>query len=484
MKTARQALSAAVLTLLGLATPAAAGDTTYTYTYVDLGTLGGPGSAAFGLNDARQVVGWAHISGCSVDGAPCYRAFLWDDGSMTDLGLLAGDEGSFARAINNNGIIVGTSERDVVAASGVYHGFSHDGVTMTPLPTLGLDQSFAHDINDAGQIAGHTQDPSVVRDRAVIWESGGITNVGDTDGHSYNRGYGISEAGVLVGFAWNLFEPNDSILYAGGSWLTIGGTDGPFQNSEASDVNDSGVAVGLQAFPSGNWHAAVWTQVPPGTIDAGVLPGFNYGELYDVNEAGLAVGRSYMGTAPDVSHAVLWDGSQLLDLADLVADEGNAVLWEAREINENGDIAGTAVVGNDFRAFLLVASEASPWTDLGLGLAGTHGVPGLLGTGTLEANDPISIQLGAARENATANLVVGWNRLDLPFYCGTLVPAFASPDGLFVTLFTNGAGEISINDTWPSGVPSGFTIYMQYWIDDPAAPCGLSASNAISGTAP
>jgi hypothetical protein len=191
-----------------------------------------------------------------------------------------------------------------------------------------------------------------------------------------------------------------------------------------------------------------------------------------------------MGTIPEVSRAVLWNGSELLDLASLLPGEGDVVLWEAREINENGDIAGTAVVDNNLRAFLLVAEEQSPWADLGQGLAGTHGEPGLLGTGTLAANDPISIQLGAARENAVANLVVGWSQIDLPFYCGTLVPAFSSPNGLFVTLFTNGAGEISINDTWPSGVPSGFTIYLQYWIDDPAAPCGLAASNAISGTAP
>ena len=38
---------------------------------------------------SRQVVGWSTIPGCVTgNGAPCRRAFLWDNGVMTDLGLL------------------------------------------------------------------------------------------------------------------------------------------------------------------------------------------------------------------------------------------------------------------------------------------------------------------------------------------------------------------------------------------------------------
>ena len=52
------------------------------------------------------------------------------------------------------------------------------------------------------------------------------TNIGDTESHSYNRAQGLSDSGAVVGFAWNLFQPNDSIAYDGG-WKTIGGIDGP-----------------------------------------------------------------------------------------------------------------------------------------------------------------------------------------------------------------------------------------------------------------
>jgi hypothetical protein len=125
-----------------------------------------------------------------------------------------------------------------------------------------------------------------------------------------------------------------------------------------------------------------------------------------------------------------------------------------------------------------------PWEDLGSSLDGVYGAPQLVGTGTLEDGDPITINLTNAREVSTAYLVVGFQTLNLPLYCGTLVPDYASPNGLFVTLATNGVGELPIANTWPSGVPSGFELILQYWINDPASLCGLSASNAIKGTTP
>ncbi|MFT7463548.1 MAG: putative HAF family extracellular repeat protein [Pseudohongiellaceae bacterium] len=470
-------LATAAFALLLVASPAQAGDASYSYSQI--GTFGGPSSAAFGLNDLGQVVGWANIPACFVNGHPCRHAFLWDDGVMTDLGVLPGDEESVGRAINNSGVVAGTSEFNVNQGSGTYHAAVFGNGAPVALPDLGLGQSWVQDINEAGQMVGFSGDPVVDRDRAVVWQGGTISNVGDTESHAYNRAEGISETGELVGFAWNLFQPNDSIRFDG-SWSVIGGVDGPFQNSEAKDVNSAGVVVGFQAFPSGNWHAAVWTPGSPGAKDLGSLPGLEVSELFDVNEAGWAVGRAYGATDPNNSRAVLYNGVELLDLNDFMPAGFDGVLIEAQEINENGDIAGSAVVGGALRGFLLTANE-NPWTDLGSGLAGVNGVPVLEGTGSLAGGTAVSLDVSNGAPSANSWFVAGFTRIDAPFKQGILVPAL---DLLVGPLPLDGSGSVALPFTWPNGAPSGVSLFVQGWIVDGAGPAGWAASNGIEGVTP
>ena len=54
----------------------------------------------------------------------------------------------------------------------------------------------------------------------------------------------------------------------------------------------------------------------------------------------------------------------------------------------------------------------------------------------------------------------------------------------FTFLFTNLFGSIAINDTWPTGVPGGLELYIQYWIEDVDGPLGFAASNAVKATTP
>src|SRR2546422_786419 len=132
--------SAVIALVLLLAAAMATLPTASANVQVQVRTLGAlPGdstSLAHGINDAGQVVGqsgWLH-------------AFLWDNGTMTNLGNLGGPL-SAATGINNAGQVVGTSE----TPSGWSHAFLWQNGTMIDLGTLGGGQTGAVHLNVPGQ---------------------------------------------------------------------------------------------------------------------------------------------------------------------------------------------------------------------------------------------------------------------------------------------------------------------------------------------
>jgi hypothetical protein len=70
--------------------------------------------------------------------------------------------------------------------------------------------------------------------------------------------------------------------------------------------------------------------------------------------------------------------------------------------------------------------------------------------------------------------------VNAPFKGGVLVP---SPELLLTGLPLSG-GALSLQGLWPVGIPSGFTLWLQFWTADGGAPKGFSASHALSATAP
>ena len=121
----------------------------------DLGTFGGVESEPTGLNDADQVIGEAWLPE-----VPDLRvhAFLWDKGSMRDLGTLPGGNYSCPYALNNKGQVVGVSNfnggnvgnRPVLWE----HGQIKDLTQFIPSGTRWCNMSGATGINDRGQIVG------------------------------------------------------------------------------------------------------------------------------------------------------------------------------------------------------------------------------------------------------------------------------------------------------------------------------------------
>src|SRR2546427_12277335 len=144
-------------------------------TMIDLGTLGYDESSAYGINDAGNAVGSSKVSS---DGR--YHAAVWttphpDSGPVLDLGTLPGMMWSEASAINDHGQIVGQSGNDTAQRL-----FLWDNGTMTDLGSLGgaagrYSGVAASDINDAGQVVGTSGNVSNAA-RTFHRESGTVTN--------------------------------------------------------------------------------------------------------------------------------------------------------------------------------------------------------------------------------------------------------------------------------------------------------------------
>jgi len=123
---------------------------------------------------------------------------------------------------------------------------------------------------------------------------------------------------------------------------------------------------------------------------------------------------------------------------------------------------------------------ASPWMDLGNGLAGFHGIPELHACGYLQPGYPVTVELSGAITTPVMSLVIGLSALNAPLKGGVLVPALDAVIGIP----SNVPGGFEFTVAWPPGVPPGTNIYLQVWLPDGAAPANFAASNAIKGTTP
>lgn len=304
------------------------------YEIIDLGTLGGNISRAYGINDSSQVVGLSQTSN-NVN-----RAFLWDNGTMTNLGTLGGNN-IVAFSINNLTQIVGR----VDFSNGDKRGFLWDSGVMIDLGNLGGNWTDARWINDSTQIVGGSA-LSNNTGRAYLWQNGNMIDLGTLGGQS--QANSINNLAQVVGF-YEAGAGTKAFLWQNGLMTDLGTLGGTI--TAANGINVLTQIVGVSSIPSGSPRAFLWEN---GTMqDLGTLTGTG-STAYAINDSSQIVG--YYTLASGGGRACLWDKGAAFDLNTLIPSNSGWILEGARDINNKGEIVGSGSHNGQTRGFILKPS--------------------------------------------------------------------------------------------------------------------------------
>jgi len=369
------------------------------YVVIDLGTLpGGTFSQATFVNNHGVVTGFS----TAADGAS--HAFLWSKGSITDIsspGL--GGPNSAAFGVNEKGQVAGQTENSTIDPNNEnFCGYAtglkclpflwQEGI-MTLLPTLGGFNGTVGQINRRGEVAGvvetSTRDlacpttpaangtgPQILDFEAVIWgpKPGEIRQLSPLPGDSVGMALWINDQGQAVGASGscaNTVLPPFAVGLHAILWQkdgspedlgNLGGTVNPDSliGNIAFAINNRGHVVGTSALPGNQTiHAFLWTQ-KTGMRDLGTLPGDDNSAGLGINDRGDVVGGSIQGSVLTGSaRAFLWRDGKIRDLNSLAPKSSPLFLLTAFAINDAGEIAGFGVQTStgDLHGFLAMPCD-------------------------------------------------------------------------------------------------------------------------------
>jgi probable HAF family extracellular repeat protein len=369
-------LSGLALALLWIGTPAAQAQEPAAPAYIvyDTGTLGGTFAFGAGVND----LGW--VSGASTNATGAVHATLAAPGTLIDLGTLGGMNSAVEWPIkNNHGLVVGISESATPDPNGETFSCDPDfiptnGHTCLPflwqngsisqLPLLGGNNGFATGINNAGQAVGWAESavhdpscvlPQVLQFEAVLW--GPATNqkriLPPYPGDSTSAATAINDAGEVVGIsgtcdvAVGAFSARHALLWVNGQPIRLPTLGGKGWNTPMA-INSAGTIVGFSdtsgdvsgGVLTANFQATLWTA--GGLVNLHTLPGDATAEATGINDFNQIVGTSF--DAAGAPRVFLWENGQIYDLNTLVQPNAPLYLLESGDINDRGEITGLACV--------------------------------------------------------------------------------------------------------------------------------------------
>ncbi|HEX3443353.1 MAG TPA: DUF6600 domain-containing protein, partial [Chthoniobacterales bacterium] len=255
---------------------------------------------------------------------------------------VASGANSAALGLNDKGEVVGyTLQGDDYQA----FLFSYADKSMTEIGSLGGKLNAACAISAAGQVTGYSQDENGNLLAFVFSRNAPIASLGALDGGSASEAFGINNRGEVVGDSQSGNQNHRPVLFSNHSVQDLGLSESsePDALETAYAINDAGQIVGRHSAGNNAFHAFLYSN--GNTTDFGTLGGAN-GEALAINKHGHVVGDS--DTADGATHAFLFDGS----LKDLGILPGYEKASYARGINNSGEIVGESDSADQKRAFV------------------------------------------------------------------------------------------------------------------------------------
>jgi probable HAF family extracellular repeat protein len=352
------------------------------YSVIDLGQVGQPPAQPYFIRNNGLISGAATASDGSL------HAVLWFEGAKFDIGTTGlGGPNNAAFGVNYFGQSVGVAETSLTDAED-FCGFNaygfpsstaclpflwQDGV-MSKLATLGGENGFANMINNRGQVAGLAEtamkDPAagcpVHRFEPVVWTNGKIyalsTFPGDTDGVAAalnDKGQAAGASGTCSPFNPNsglYLTENHAMVWENGKGTDLGnlGPNGlPGAGNHACAINNRGEAVGHVTSRTST-VAFIWSR-EKGMKGLGTLAGDLASFALGINDEGQVVGQSI---SADFStfRAFLWLNGSMFDVNTLVtSNPAKLYLLSGVSINSRKEITGLAVDGaGEFHGYLAI----------------------------------------------------------------------------------------------------------------------------------
>jgi probable HAF family extracellular repeat protein len=344
---------------------AASAGGSWTITVVDLGELpGGLGSSAYAVNDNGMV------AGTSMDAQGQWRTVRWIDGQVEVLTSYDLSGLNIPEDMNDAGQIVGRINMGFGLSYGVLWSPSGVPSSLEGLPNGVPQFVVARGINEAGLIVGRAQESApTMYGHAVVWNGTDLVNdLGFMSGGTYSEALGVNDLGEVVGVAAIANTNQHAFLWKNGQYTDLSLWPGGGASSKAYGINNAGVVVGINAGKAAMWSNGAVQYLP---MPAGVSA---FTAAVDINQAGDVIATAT--TIFPIETGVVWKAGVPMKLPPLPG----GTTTRARKINDAGWVVGESNAADGFFHAVLWKIEPVLQIDLdGDGSVGPTDLAALLG---------------------------------------------------------------------------------------------------------